>query len=598
MPPMTAAMPSPKATTRTNPNARPAGGDGAEQDEQGARRRDEAAGQPEDEEAAPGDGRARGRGVACGGCRRACARADRGRARGRGRGAWSWARPCSWSWACACASACAARRRRHSPRSIQPPMARMLRAATTGAMRTTRSGGRTSAAPSTTAGQDEDADGVRQADRQPQPDGVERRSRASRRGRRPSASCRGPGVRACPAPSASAVSSDRSRTTRRQVGGAEDRSAGRPRCHRGSAAGPGVRRRRGRGRRRRRWASASAGTSTGWASETAAAGRRPSTVVDATARRRAVGRAGPPGRRSAAAEALVDRTVVPGPLGATVAPEPTTTTSRQPRRSGERPSAKADGRTGVDASSAGLDGRLGDAHQRASWAGRRRPIGNDSPAAVRRRARAVPSMVRVTSRSRPSHVDDADRRAISASDSLAVARPCRAPGCAWNVGTSAWSMTRSRTTRSGSTRRPGVVVDREVAERMRRGQPGQGERERRAPAATARPARRGEARWLASSHGAEGTRRSPGWMTGARRLHSRAMSPPETPRRSAERSSPSKGRKAGARPPRPSDSGAHLEADRPARPPDPRAGRHVARRAPARGPPGADRQPAPRRRIR
>ena len=37
----------------------PAGGDGPQQDQQGARRRDQAAGQPQDEEAPPGDRRAR-----------------------------------------------------------------------------------------------------------------------------------------------------------------------------------------------------------------------------------------------------------------------------------------------------------------------------------------------------------------------------------------------------------------------------------------------------------------------------------------------------------------------------------------------------------
>ena len=67
---------------------------------------------------------------------------------------------------------------RHSPKSIQPPMTTIEIAATTGAARTTRSGGRTSAAPTTTAASDEDPDRVRQAHRQAEAEGVERRSRA------------------------------------------------------------------------------------------------------------------------------------------------------------------------------------------------------------------------------------------------------------------------------------------------------------------------------------------------------------------------------------------------------------------------------------
>ncbi len=54
---ITAAIPRPKATTRTSPNAGRPAAIGTEQDQQRARRRDEAAGQPEDEQAAPGDAR-------------------------------------------------------------------------------------------------------------------------------------------------------------------------------------------------------------------------------------------------------------------------------------------------------------------------------------------------------------------------------------------------------------------------------------------------------------------------------------------------------------------------------------------------------------
>ena len=52
---MTAAMPSPNATTRTTPNAGTAARDRPEQDQQRAGRRDQPAGQPEHEQAPPRD---------------------------------------------------------------------------------------------------------------------------------------------------------------------------------------------------------------------------------------------------------------------------------------------------------------------------------------------------------------------------------------------------------------------------------------------------------------------------------------------------------------------------------------------------------------
>jgi hypothetical protein len=69
----------------------------------------------------------------------------------------------------------ARRRRRPSANSIQPPIARIEIAATTGAAFTTRSGGSSSLGADHEGRQDEDADGVRQRHRQPQPGGMERR---------------------------------------------------------------------------------------------------------------------------------------------------------------------------------------------------------------------------------------------------------------------------------------------------------------------------------------------------------------------------------------------------------------------------------------
>ena len=95
------------------------------------------------------------------------------------------------------------------------------------------------------------------------------------------------------------------------------------------------------------------------------------------------------------------------------------------------------------------------------------PAGNVRPASVERRAfDATPSTVSASvGSSAVAGGRRARRRSPSSetSPSPSVSKSRRA----WKVGISAWSMTTSRRIRSGSTRMPGVVVDREVAERMR-----------------------------------------------------------------------------------------------------------------------------------
>ena len=81
--------------------------------------------------------------------------------------------------------------RRISERSIQPPMATIEMAATTGAPRTTASGARTSWRADDQGRQHEDPDRVRHRHGQAKPGGMPDRPARCRPGRRPSASCRG-----------------------------------------------------------------------------------------------------------------------------------------------------------------------------------------------------------------------------------------------------------------------------------------------------------------------------------------------------------------------------------------------------------------------
>ena len=157
-------------------------------------------------------------------------------------------------------------------------------------------------------------------------------------------------------------------------------------------------------------------------------------------------------------------------------PLPATVISRQPMRADSKPSASE---IVVGAAiDAGAAKRAHEPHRREAAVAR---AGTSTPAAVSAAGRP---------RRRPSSDERRPTRGSAARPTRRARRrrprrrrPRRGPRVAWKVGISASSMTTSRRTRSGSTRMPGVVVDREVAQRV--GQHG-GRGERRSTRAARR----------------------------------------------------------------------------------------------------------------
>ena len=189
-----------------------------------------------------------------------------------------------------------------------------------------------------------------------------------------------------------------------------------------------------------------------------------------------------------------------------------------------------------------------------------------SPASIVRSVerRAVDGQPQVRRRARR-------RPALRPAVDLLVARPTPSPSVssrwrAWKAGISAWSMTTSRSDPVRLDADLGVVVDREVAERMGRDD-GRDQRQRRTrprPRRSTRRRRAGAGRSEMASHGAEGTRLGAGRMTGPRRAsgYTRADDPNRGRPAGAARSSRSTAPTAPARPRRPSASGTHLAGRR------------------------------------
>ncbi len=343
------------------------------------------------------------------------------------------------------------RRRRSSASSIQPPIATIEIAATTGAARTTRSGASTPCAPSDERRQHEDPDGVRHAHRQPESDRMERPAARADEVRRHQrlAMPRGQGM---------ARTEGGRRQQRheqdhgRQVGRAEDRwQVPGPDATRHAGHGHGARDRT----RRRRCARLGRHAcpvdrarvrDIEWRQRRSAQrrdhrhrglGERPREQVGRVARSTVR-------RRSPSAGA-------PPSAAATETPDPTTTISRQPSRSAYDVSANE---TVVP-----LVSGVGEVHAEAADLAHRR----EAARARRERQSSLGQGQGLGSARSPT------RRSRDAAEDLAAdrprrhrsprRRPRRPPSVsrsrrAWKVGISAWSMTTSSRIRSGSMRTP------------------------------------------------------------------------------------------------------------------------------------------------
>ena len=377
----------------------------------------------------------------------------------------------SWSWLVVVRRAVRMRVRRARPRpprirqrrrpsltSIQPPIATIEIAATTGADRTTTSGGRNPCGADDERGKDEDPERVRDRHRQPEADGVERRpARPDEVGghQRLAVARR---QRVAGAEGGRGQERDE-QDERRQVGRCGRSTAGRRR-HAARDTG-GRRRDRGRSDDRGRAAAPAAGRRR--------AGPSPPGPPRGAARRPAMssgGELGPPG----VATIATDVSAAPGSAGSSG------------RRSGapRRPRSGARRRPPVERHRRAVDDDLAPAE----------PLGERRVGEVdrvrrgdrRRERRAKPHTIRIVDRpptpggkvrpasvsvERPTRRRRPSAPATARAPSQAVTRPASVSSSvtspspsvsksrrAWNVGISAWSMTTSRRIRSGATRMP------------------------------------------------------------------------------------------------------------------------------------------------
>ena len=284
------------------------------------------------------------------------------------------------------------RRRRSSPSSIQPPIATIETAATTGAQRTTDVGRRARRRRPTTIAASTRMPTVcdRLTDR-PRPSAWQRRPARARRGTPPSASCRGPASARARHPGAAAVSSDEQEDDRRQVGWRK--IAGQLAAADAARHGTGDRRRGGA------TADGAGDAAADGAAVTSRAGgaagphgigvgdverrqrsgpRRGATTITAASRQRAGDQVLRDRRVSRAETLSVAQLALDGAARRRRTRGPRSRASRAARGTSRRRRRSASGR----ASSGAASVRLEAARPGASSTGRRRPAGSDSPASI------------------------------------------------------------------------------------------------------------------------------------------------------------------------------------------------------------------------